>query len=243
MKIYYCYSGRRDELEVIQVEKPERLILSYFYFRNKALKSVIEKLEYKLEIMLDSGAYSAYTGGKNIALPDYLNYILQNKEYIDKYIALDVIGDSYLTFKYYEIMKEKGFNPLPVFHYGEDYIYLARYYNSGEKYIALGGVIGIGGCVGKVKNQEAIKWINTCKSFYPDVNFHLLGSSSKEILNNTQLYSCDSSTWIKMAFNGKHNLSSLIPKRDQKLKIMGFYLREQKDKMEQDLFYSQDIFC
>lgn len=188
MKTYHCYTDSKAETEIIKKEKPENLMLSYYYFKNKPLSGVIEKLGYKPNIMLDSGGFSAFTKGKNIALPDYLKYLTENMEYIEHYIALDVIGDSYLSLKYYEIMLEKGFSPLPVFHYMEDNIYLCRYYRLCNGYIALGGTV-------PEKNKEkVIEWIKTVHSFYPDIKYHLLGKSSKEIINNVDIYSNDSST-------------------------------------------------
>jgi hypothetical protein len=211
MKIYYCHSGRADETEVIREIRPENLLLSYFYFKNKPLQGVIEKLGYKPNILLDSGAYTAFTTGKNIALPDYIKYIQENINHIENYISLDVIGDSYLSYQYFIIMREKGLKPIPVFHYNEDYIYLARYYRDSD-------CIALGGCVGKDKTK-VIQWVKTVTGLYSDMRFHLLGSSSPEIINNTTLFSCDSSTWIKKAFNGNVKISSLLTRKESKKKL------------------------
>lgn len=183
------------EIEAIKEVKPPKLLLSYFYFRNKPLKEFMNLIGYKPKIMLDSGAYSAWNKGRNISPIDYMNYIQSNEEYINNYISLDVIGDSDLTMKYYEILKLKGFYPIPVFHFGDDKRYLEGYINKGHDYIALGNTVPI------TNKRKVVAWINELMSVYP-VDFHLLGSSSKEIMENTNLYSCDSSSWIMMAVNG-----------------------------------------
>lgn len=177
--------------------KPPKILVSYHYFKNRNLSEFIEQIGYKPEIMLDSGAYSSYTKGKNIALLDYMAYIERNKDYITSYISLDAIGDSDITFAYYEIMKMKGFNPIPVYHYGSNQDYLERYVELGERIIALGATVFI-----KDKNEVAT-WIKFIKMQYQDIDFHLLGSSSKKIIDHCDIHSCDSSTWIMMAINGK----------------------------------------
>lgn len=196
MNIYYVCCNDKAEKEVIKEIKPDKLLLSYFYFKNRDLGEFIEELGYQPEILLDSGAYSAWSKGKNISPIDYMNYISKNKQYITKYIMLDVIGDAELTVKYYEIMKLKGFDPIPVYHYGDSEHYLQLFIKEGNTSIALGNTVPI-----KDKNKVAA-WVNTLTDKYPDIKFHLLGSSSKKITQKTNLHSADSSTWIMMAING-----------------------------------------
>jgi hypothetical protein len=195
-KLHFVYTGKSTvETEVIRELQPPRILVSYYYFRNKSLKDVCDELGYRPEIILDSGAYSAFTKGKNIALVDYMNYIEANQEYIDSYIALDVIGDSRMTFHYYEIMRDYGFNPVPVFHYGESEQHLG-YYTTVSDYIALGGTVPI-------SNKTTIaEWANDICRKYPCIDFHLLGSSSKKLLD-TDVFSLDSSTWIMGAVVGR----------------------------------------
>lgn len=196
MDFYFVSVNKKEEREVIGEIKPSHVLLSYHYFKNKVLKDFCNDIGYVPKILLDSGAYSAWSKGKNISPIDYMNYIVKNKEYIHKYIALDVIGEPELTIKYYEIMKLKGFDPIPVYHYGDDERFLQFYIREGHDYIALGNTVPI-----KDKKQVA-EWINYLKSKYTNIKFHLLGSASKKITQQTNIDSCDSSTWILMAFNG-----------------------------------------
>jgi hypothetical protein len=62
MHVYFVATDKTSvENEVIKDIKPERLLCSYFYFRTKSFKGYIEKIGYKPLILLDSGAYSAWT--------------------------------------------------------------------------------------------------------------------------------------------------------------------------------------
>jgi hypothetical protein len=212
LKIYFVTTNKsKAEFEVLEEIKPPRLLLSYFYFRNKPLSEVVEELGYQPEIMLDSGAYSAHTSGRGIALTDYMRYINENQKYITHYVSLDVFGDNEISFWYYEIMKNKGFDPLPVVHYGaQDMEYLKKYMDQGARYIALGGTVPI-------KNKwDVSEWVRLLSWQYPEVDFHLLGSSSRKIIDHCDMCSCDSSSWFMMAINGypKH-----IKGRDRQAKI------------------------
>lgn len=73
---YFVYTGKSTlETEVLQKLKPDRLLLSYYYFKNKPLSTVIDTLGYTPEIILDSGAFSAFTKGSNISLLDTSNIL------------------------------------------------------------------------------------------------------------------------------------------------------------------------
>ncbi|WP_148497668.1 hypothetical protein [Paenibacillus senegalensis] len=108
-------------------------------------------------------------------------------------------------------MREEGFNPIPVFHYGSDFSYLDWYESKGEDFIALGGTVPI------QDKKRVVDWINKCINRKPGVRFHVLGTNHKQILNTcTSLESVDSSTWIMAAANG---YPKTIPGRDREAKI------------------------
>lgn len=198
MKIYHvAVDSSTAELEALKEVKPPRLLLSYFYFKNKPLKNYVERLAYKPEFLIDSGAYSSYTKGRGIALTDYMKYIDENKEYITHYMNLDVFQDNQMSFDYFCILKKKGYSPIPVVQYGDDHMeWLEKYYHLGERYMALGGTVPI-------KNKwEVSAYVRMLAWQYQDVKFHLLGSSSRKIIDHCDMYSCDSSTWFMMAING-----------------------------------------
>jgi hypothetical protein len=195
-KPYFVTVGLADEIEVIRKVKPPRILCSYWYFRNKPLSSFCEKIGYKPEIMLDSGAYSAHTRGKSVNILDYMAYIRNNESFITHYISLDVIQDETLTRAFYAIMRSKGFEPIPVFHHGSDYSMLDEYRESGARYIALGGTVPMS------NKAQVAQWCDQLSDRYPDVSFHLLGSCSQKILGCKSVISCDASTWYMRAIKG-----------------------------------------
>jgi hypothetical protein len=199
MDVYFATSGYRNkwEIDIIRELRPPKILVSYFYFRNHPLDKFIEDIGYCPDIMLDSGAYSAWSTGKNISPIDYMRYIQENYLWVKHFISLDVIGDGELSWDFYKIMRKKGFNPIPCFHYGDDEELLQRYIDDGNDYIALGNTVPV-----KDKAQVAW-WLSVLIQRYPGIKFHLLGSSSEKITSVEGLYSCDASTWVTMAVMGK----------------------------------------
>ena len=128
-----------------------------------------------------------------------MGFIDDNERYTNGggYISLDVINEPVLTRYYYEMMRYKGYTPIPVFHYGDDFKYLDYYVEKGETTIALGGTA-------KMRSKPTVAaWCSDVIGRYPGIDFHLLGSSSGQITDHCDLASCDSSTWIIKAFNGQ----------------------------------------
>ncbi len=210
MKIYFVTTGLREEIEVIKKVRPPRILCSFWYFKNKPLRAFCEELGYKPEILLDSGAYSAHTKGKNVNLVDYIIYIRENHEFISQYITLDVIGNQRLTMHIYRLMTQARLDPIPVIHYGAP----------PETWSCYGlypiHSIGLGNTVGVQDKRKVASWCESVKNIYPSLDLHLLGSSSRAILESGALDSCDSSTWYMMAVNGK---PKEIPGRSREAKM------------------------
>lgn len=211
MNVYFVTTGLREEVQVIKKVRPPRLLCSYWYFKNKPLDKFCEELGYQPEILLDSGAYSAFTKGKHVNVLDYMEYIRANRDYVTSYISLDVINDSRMTMLLFTFMQSAGLRPTPVIHYGED-LRLMDYY----RMIGSSLLVALGGTVPIRDKKKVADWCTEVKGKYPDTELHLLGSSSKAILQSEALASCDSSTWYIQAVKG---LPTTIPGRDRAAKI------------------------
>lgn len=186
------------EAEALKQVQPEHLLLSYWHFKTKGIQYAVDKLGYVPTIMLDSGAWSAWNKNKNIAPTDYMNFVTKYRHIVGSYVSLDVIGDDELSKRYYDIMLYKGFEPIPVFHYGGDITYLDYYVDSVEP----GTSVALGGTAAMKDKKVVREWVQSIERLYPDQAFHLLGSSSQQIMGHCNLASCDASTWIMMSVNG-----------------------------------------
>lgn len=161
----------------------------------------------KVNLFLDSGAFSAFTKGITIDIQDYIQFIKDNQDVIETYANLDVIGDPAGTLDNQEIMERAGLNPLPCFHYGEDIDYL-KYYLSKHEYIALGGMVPI-------STADLIPWLDDIFGYhicddqgYPKVKIHGFGLTSLKLMLRYPWYSVDSTSWVMTGRMG----SVLVPK-------------------------------
>lgn len=162
-----------------------------------------KKQKRKVDLFLDSGAFSAWTQNKSIDIQKYIAFIKEHEEVIDIYANLDVIGiggklpnreTAELTLKNQKIMEKAGLSPIPCFHYGEPFSYLA-YYVENYDYIAL-GVAGNSG-------TKLIPWLDQCFSNYicdqkgfPKTKVHGFAVTSLKLMLRYPWYSVDSTSWV-----------------------------------------------
>jgi len=153
------------------------------------------KVANKVELFLDSGAFSAWSKGASIDIQEYSKFIQRHEDVIEVYANLDVIGDAKATLKNQKTMEEAGLSPIPTFHQGEDWKYL-HYYIERYSYIALGGMIGM-------TSTNLIPFLDTCwniicdtKDRMPKVKVHGFGLTSLKLMLQYPWYSVDSTSWV-----------------------------------------------
>lgn len=172
-------------------------------------------METKTRVMLDSGAFSAWTKGKVINLKEYIEFIKKNRAILDEYFNLDVIpgqkGQKVDTkeieraadasFVNYQIMRKAGLKPIPVFHHGEDEKWLHKMLDAGADYIGIGGIVG--------RSTEIRRdWLDRVFTLLTDsfgkpiVKVHGLGMSSFELLRRYPWATCDATSWAMQAAYG-----------------------------------------
>jgi hypothetical protein len=105
----------------------------------------------RIELFLDSGAYTAWTKGQTIDVRDYIKFVREAEPWIAIYANLDVIpggsdrvrttadaeASAAQSVRNLQIMKDAGLKPLPVFHQGEHFRWLDRMLVDGEDYIGI----------------------------------------------------------------------------------------------------------
>ncbi len=167
------------------------LLTSYAYISKTKKKQQFKELQ-KDGFFLDSGAYTAWTKGKEINIQEYISFIKEHEHQIDVYANLDVIGDAKGTLKNQKIMEKAGLNPLPCFHQGENYKYLERYIEEYD-YIALGGLTHGSGVTSSI--LTIFKDYICGEDLLPKIKVHGFGVTSFDLLFNCPWYSVDSTTW------------------------------------------------
>lgn len=164
----------------------------------------------KVNLFLDSGAFSAFSKGVEIKIDAYISFLKENINYLEVYSVLDVIGNPEATFENQEYMESKGLKPLPCFHYGEDVKYLKLYLDKYD-YIALGGMVPI-------STKDLMIWLDNLFSSYicdskglPKVKIHGFGMTSLDLMLRYPWYSVDSTSWVMTSRFG----SIYVPQRKQ----------------------------
>jgi hypothetical protein len=164
--------------------------------------------QHKVNLFLDSGAFSAFTKGVVIDIQEYIAFIKENLEVIEVYANLDVIGDPKATLDNQQIMEAAGLKPLPCFHYGEPAEYL-EYYLDVYDYVALGGMVPI-------STSDLMDWLDRIFAEHicgadglPKNKIHGFGLTSLKLMLRYPWYSVDSTSWVMVGRMG----SVLVPKR------------------------------
>ncbi len=220
-------------------------------FVKNHLQVWIDKGYYKREIyydkattvMVDSGAFSAYTKGKKVNRDEYCEFIINyRKKWLGKlkeltFINLDVIGNPKETIINQKFFDDNNYNVLPVVHLAG--FKEKRLEECVEKY----PYICLGGMVGRKTKKHTIPWLNKCFSiigkYYKKTNkmpkIHLLGMFNPSILYRYPAYSCDSTSWLKVRKFGFKPLK--IPKvpahsqnRELSLQLENVLIKEYLDE-------------
>lgn len=171
-------------------------------------------------VIIDSGAFTAFSTGKVIKREDYLTWATEfSSKWKDKlkslyFMNLDVIGDAVRSQENLEWFESQGFYPIPIVTRGatktEIKEMIAKY-----DYIAIGGLVGAedGGVLGRL-NVFFDMWEKERKTTGRQVKVHLLGVTIASILFRYPAYSVDSSSWTSPLRFGRSKSSGLeqVPK-------------------------------
>ena len=174
-------------------------------FVHSSVKDIDYDVEVGSDIVLDSGAFSAWSLGKPIKLQDYINFVHEHKSKFTWYANLDVIVDpsksGKLTWENQCEMELQGLKPLPVFHFQEDWKWLKQLVDNYD-HIALGGMV-------EVPNAQLYDWLDGAFSEYltddkgmPICKVHGFGWTAAKVVNRYPWWSADSSSWIKLSALG-----------------------------------------
>lgn len=150
----------------------------------------------KIDLFLDSGAFSAWTRGAKIDIQEYIAFIKKYQDSISLYANLDVIGNPEASWENQKIMESAGLKPLPCYHYGEDKKWLIKYLDHYD-YIALGGMVRT------TSSKKLVLWLDEAFSKFicdkdglPKVKTHGFGLTSFNLMLRYPWYSVDSTSWV-----------------------------------------------
>ncbi len=164
-------------------------LYSYAYEKGVNLAE-ISKYDEMCTTYLDSGAFSAFTVGKEVSLPQFTNYVDTMKTHLQNsvYFQLDVIGDPVATANNLKTMQGNGYEPIPVFTRGASIKQWKNLTDGSHDLISLGGVSG-----GSENTDGYVKWI--MNRLPAEQKIHWLGYAKDPMLKAFKPYSFDSVNW------------------------------------------------
>lgn len=167
------------------------VLVAYPYLREKE-SDVLRRESERTRFLLDSGAFTAWKAGKPISLDEYCRFIESLPVRPWRYFTLDVVGNPTESLKNYEIMRARGFTPVPIFTRGAPVSMLDEFYKTSD-------VVGIGGLVGTEGNLGFVKGI---MRLVGSRKVHWLGFVRHNFINHYRPYMADASSWSHASRNG-----------------------------------------
>lgn len=141
-----------------------------------------------VEILLDSGAFTALNTGEEIPLGEYVDFLGEWGPKLFGYMALDKLGDAAQTERNLSLMHAEGLKPIPVHVRGDDGARMDDLFAM-SSYVALGGLRRphAGWCSPDYIKQK-MEWAKGRQ-------VHWLGYTKVSMLRAFRPFSCDSSNW------------------------------------------------
>lgn len=163
----------------------------------------------KVDLILDSGAYTAWKKQETLKVEGYIDFINKHKDCLWEYVNLDVIPGAFgkkpsrdeveaSAAKGWENlikMRDAGLRAMPVFHMGERRYWLERMIGEGFDYI------GISPANDRTTKQKQA-WLDEIFGFlcgdkgFPQIRTHGFGMTSLPLLYRYPWFSADSVSWI-----------------------------------------------
>ena len=195
----------------------------------------------KSNVLIDSGAFTAFTKGKKIDIYEYSKFIKsytltwKKKTQSINFINLDVIGDAEKSWENQHKLEKLNVNTIPVIHHeGFKKKHLEKAYKEYD-YFAVGGLVG-------KKRTQILMFLDYCfRHIFTYVKkgnklpkIHLLGVASDKILYRYPAFSCDSTAFMKVNKFGSSDYLKIqgLPRTGKKSYLK--YKNKKKDDYNQE---------
>lgn len=181
------------------------ILHSYHAFRKLSTEKIETWLESLyaagIKIVLDSGAFSAYTLGDPIDIDDYARFRIKYADYIEYAFMLDVIGDPEGTYKNYIYLSNeyKGVDFVPVWQVTASLTEATRLLDVGAKMLGIGGVARCGNDT--ARKQFMQRGLSLSHEY--NVKIHALGIGAIGILMDIAVDFGDSTSWQWFSWYGR----------------------------------------
>lgn len=174
----------------VNLTMPVDALVSYHYFRDDKTMGRVANPGH-LRLIGDSGAFSAYSQGATITVPEYADWCTKWADRLSWRASLDVIGDPMGSLKNWQLLRDRyRLDTVPTIHVGTDPTWIGAYASEGVDFIGLGGMVGR-------PIPTIMRWsaamLRHARDHYPQVRFHAWGQAGRQYMDALPVYSADSS--------------------------------------------------
>ncbi|MFT4471386.1 hypothetical protein ACMX2H_15900 [Arthrobacter sulfonylureivorans] len=176
-----------------------RMLISYAY--KEALDYAVKNTS-GVDLLVDSGAFTAFTLGEKISMEAYCDWLIENQSKITTAISLDVIGDWKGSARNTEKMLKRlpeGFPLMPVWHSTSPESELRRLCREHD-YIGIGGVTSMASKVNMFM-RHMVKAHKIARDY--GTKLHGLGVTGHDAMLRLPWHTVDSSSWLAGARYGR----------------------------------------
>jgi len=172
------------------------ILVSYAYARKHEDNFIQMSSNPNVDLLIDSGAFTAKNAGEQILLDDYCKFLDRHKSRIFRYLALDVVGDPKATDANLNEMIKRGYKPVPVHVLGDDQRRMDQLFEMSD-YVACAGLRRPNkGGAPREYVQAKMQWANGRP-------VHWLGYVREPMIASFKPYSCDSASWKSAGLYGR----------------------------------------
>lgn len=226
MRIYFGGCERPNAIHTLAKAGGKRVMISYAEPPTETCWRLYR--EYGIELMADSGAFSAWKRGIELTVEGYMQWLDDNN--ITQYFNMDVVGNPKASEVNLRRMEKSGYNPIPVFHYGSPWSAL-------DNLVGKYPLVGIGGTVGQPYSRK-VAFFQELFSRYPDGKFHGLGFANRKLLEQFPFESSDSVWWLYKFRKNQTRLSDGdCRKVEQTARVKSLLNLEQAQRMYQPMLF------
>ena len=198
--VRHVYSGaeRAPKDLMLAIQNGARFFLiSYAHVRDRPKWYKLFEtaaVDYGIKLLIDSGAFTIHQARKKgqrvkpIRVEEYADFLERYRHLIYGHFNLDVIADPEASAANAAYLRDRGLEPIDVFHFGSSWDELGKMVSQDRE------VIGIGGTVGLPEKTKRTFFTELFDRF-PGQLFHLLGCGSA-LITEFPFFSSDSSTWL-----------------------------------------------
>lgn len=165
----------------------------------EAMRNAEEATKRDIPVIVDSGAWSNFTGAASVTLEDHATYLKANWVDGARHIALDVIQDPDGSYRNWLTERRLGLDVEPTIHYGTPPEFIDKYLDEGlgSEWVNLGGMAHLQGK--RHLHRKLAAWSAAIMNRCPvGTKFHALGGTTPGLNHLIAYHGVDSTYWLQV---------------------------------------------